>query len=78
MTARELAEKLLGLEDPDLPVVIVVDDEGLFADPKAAIAQFNVKRKTGDCCLEPGRRTALVLYTAYNVQLAELVEKAAP
>lgn len=57
MTARELAEKLLHLEDPDIPVVLVLEQWGnmvSYADPYGIIVEVDIHTKTENCALAVG------------------------
>lgn len=64
MTGRELAEKILALENPDVPVVLVADRLGTlvrFADPTGSIIETNVYEEVPECSLPVGRHEILVL-----------------
>ena len=64
MTARELAEKLLGLEDPDIPVVVIQEQLGhlvRFADPQGYFMKITVHKEEANCSLVPGDYEVLVL-----------------
>lgn len=57
MTAREMAAKLLALDNPDIPVALLVSRGGSgvdLADPKGDICGIKVIEPMKWCSLAPG------------------------
>jgi hypothetical protein len=64
MTGRELAEKILAMENPDLPVVLVADRLGnlvRFADPTGSLVEANIYEEEPQCSLPVGTHEVLVI-----------------
>lgn len=64
MTGRELAAKILATENPDLPVVLIVERAGSlvrFADPSGSLMEIRIYEVEPQCSLPVGKHEVLVI-----------------